>query len=78
MTEPESPAAMLMNLMARANASNQEAPLLFADQDMVDQWVLVPRAHLQMIQSWGVNIDEVDAVLMIAKILADARLLGLK
>jgi hypothetical protein len=70
--------ATLIDLMARAKAANEEAPLLFANQDIVEQWVLVPRAHLRTIESWYGEVDEVKAITMITDILADARLLGLK
>ena len=67
-----------MTYAERAHAADSDSPILFAEQDIVDQWVLVPRIHVRTIQAWGRSgeIDEASAVLMCAEILADARLLG--
>lgn len=78
MTDPGLPLEQLVDLMGRAHAANEDAPLAYSSQDVADQWVLVPRAHLRTIQSWGGEVDEVEAIMMLANILADGRLLGVK
>lgn len=70
--------AASMDLQARCLVSDEAEPILYAAKDIVDGWVLVPRAHLRTIQNWDGDIDEIDAIMMCAEILADARLIGLK
>lgn len=68
----------LLDIMTRANAASNDPPLLYASDKIVDEWVLVPRAHLRTIASWSDQVDEIDAINMMTAILADARLLGRK
>lgn len=72
------PVENLLDLLTRADAASNDPPLLYASDEIVDKWVLVPRAHLRMIQSWGDQIDDISAINMITEILADARLIGRK
>jgi hypothetical protein len=62
--------------VARAKAADTEPPIVCAPAAVVRDWVLVPRRHLKTIQSWNGEIDEVDAIMLLAEILADARLIG--
>lgn len=68
----------LLDLMTRAEEAMNSAPVLYANQEIVDRWVLVPREHLRTIESWHGEIDEDRAIGMITEILADVRLIGLK
>lgn len=63
-------------LAGRAKEADECPPLIYTSQDIVDNWVLVPRAHLRTIQSWNGEIDEAKAIQIVTAILADARLLG--
>jgi hypothetical protein len=75
------------DIYARAHAADTEPPILFASKEIAEEWVLVPRRHFKAIQSFDVAIygpgeeqgDDINgtkAILMLAEILADARLLG--
>jgi hypothetical protein len=64
------------DIIARAKAADTEPPIIYAPAAVVRDWVLVPRRHLKTIQSWDGEIDEVEAIMLLAEILADARLIG--
>ena len=64
------------DLTARAKAADTDPPIVYAPAAVVRDWVLVPRRHLKTIQSWDGEIDEVEAIMLLAEILADARLIG--
>jgi hypothetical protein len=64
------------DLTARAKAADTEPPVIYAPAAVVRDWVLVPRRHLKTIQGWDGEIDEVKAIMLLAEILADARLIG--
>lgn len=63
-------------LRERARRADEDPPPLRASDDVVDEWVLVPRAHLRTIQSWAGQIDEAAAITMCGEIFLDARLIG--
>jgi hypothetical protein len=64
------------DLIARAKAADTEPPIVYAPAAVVRDWVLVPRRHLKTIQGWDGEVDEVEAIMLLAEILADARLIG--
>lgn len=66
------------DLERRADAASCESPLIYTDQEIADQWVLVPRVHMQTIMSWDGEITDLKAIRMITDIVADARLIGVK
>ncbi len=68
--------AAMIDLTVRALAASNEPPILFASDNIVDQWVLVPRKHLRTMLDWHGEIDETNAIMMCTAILADARPLG--
>lgn len=74
-------AAVEADLERRAEASNTEPPVLYAPLEVAERWVLVPRLllrRLQMLGQAGVEISHEQALLFLAELLADGRLIGVK
>lgn len=69
-------------LAERALEASTAPPILYAPKAVADEWVLVPRHLLRQMAEWGAQpvnqMDTVKAVLMLAEVVADARLLGVE